>query len=87
MRVLLSELVAKAVRNLRTAATGEDMAQKFVMLIAALLMAGSAAAAPGVGDLAPDWTLPGSDGQQHTLADLRGKHVVVAFFPKAFTGG
>jgi peroxiredoxin Q/BCP len=57
------------------------------MLMAALLMAGSAAAAPGVGDLAPDWTLPGSDGQQHTLADLRGKHVVVAFFPKAFTGG
>ncbi len=63
------------------------MAQKLLTIAAALLLAGSAAAAPGVGDLAPNWTLPGSDGQTHTLTDLRGKHVVIAFFPKAFTGG
>ncbi len=44
-------------------------------------------AAPDVGDPAPDFTLPGSDGQSHTLSDLRGQHVVIAFFPKAFTGG
>ena len=43
--------------------------------------------APGVGDPAPDFTLPGSDGQDHTLSDLRGRYVVIAFFPKAFTGG
>lgn len=43
--------------------------------------------APGVGDPAPDWTLPGSDGTDHSLSDLRGQHVVIAFFPKAFTGG
>ena len=49
--------------------------------------AGAASAAPGVGDLAPDWTLPGSDGKQYTLSQMRGKHVVIAFFPKAFTGG
>ena len=53
----------------------------------ALILAGPVAAAPTVGDLAPNWTLPGSDGQTHTLTDLRGKHVVIAFFPKAFTGG
>jgi peroxiredoxin Q/BCP len=40
------------------------------------------------GDLAPAFTLPGSDGRTYTLADFRGKQaVVLAWFPKAFTGG
>ena len=39
------------------------------------------------GDIAPDWTLQGSDGNSYQLSDLRGTHVVLAFFPKAFTGG
>lgn len=43
--------------------------------------------AADVGDMAPDFRLPGSDGQEHALADYRGKFVVIAFFPKAFTGG
>ena len=40
-----------------------------------------------VGDLAPDFSLPGSDGKPHKLTDLKGKAVVLAWFPKAFTGG
>ena len=40
-----------------------------------------------VGDKAPDFSLVGSDGKTHKLSDLRGKTVVVAWFPKAFTGG
>ena len=40
-----------------------------------------------VGEPAPEFSLAGSDGNTHTLADLRGKYVVVAFFPKAFTKG
>ena len=40
-----------------------------------------------VGALAPDFTLPASDGQAYTLSKLRGKTVVLAWFPKAFTGG
>jgi cytochrome oxidase Cu insertion factor (SCO1/SenC/PrrC family) len=39
------------------------------------------------GDVAPDFTLPGSDGKDHRLSDYRGKTVVLAWFPKAFTGG
>ena len=40
-----------------------------------------------VGDPAPDFTLPGSDGKTHKLSDYKGKTVVLAWFPKAFTGG
>ena len=36
---------------------------------------------------APDFALKGSDGKTHKLADYQGKVVVLAWFPKAFTGG
>ncbi|MBI4873774.1 MAG: redoxin domain-containing protein [Acidobacteria bacterium] len=58
-----------------------------------LLFSGAALmAAPGtqlsVGDMAPDFKLPSSMGKPVTLAEFRGKKVVVlAFFPAAFTGG
>ena len=39
------------------------------------------------GDKAPAFSLPGTDGKTHTLADYKGKWVVLAWFPKAFTGG
>ncbi len=41
-----------------------------------------------VGDAAPDFSLPGSDGQTYTLSQFKGeKEVVLAFFFKAFTPG
>jgi peroxiredoxin Q/BCP len=41
-----------------------------------------------IGDQAPPFRLPGTDGATHQLSDyLGGKPVVLAFFPKAFTGG
>jgi len=41
-----------------------------------------------VGDAAPAFTLPGSDGKTYSLAKFKGKRVVVlAWYPKAFTGG
>jgi hypothetical protein len=39
------------------------------------------------GDPAPNFELQGSDGKVHRLADYKGKTVVLAWFPKAFTGG
>jgi peroxiredoxin Q/BCP len=41
-----------------------------------------------VGDAAPAFSLPGSDGKTHSLSDSKGKKaVILAWFPKAFTGG
>ena len=56
-----------------------------------LLLAAAAVAAAEplmVGDTAPDFTLLDQDGKSVRLKDFRGKrNVVLAFFPKAFTGG
>ena len=40
-----------------------------------------------VGDMAPAFALQGSDGKIHKLSDSKGKTLVLAWFPKAFTGG
>jgi len=46
------------------------------------------AAEPAAGDDAPDFSLVGSDGKTYSLADFKDKQaIVVAWFPKAFTGG
>ena len=41
---------------------------------------------PAAGTTAPDFTLPATSGQAVTLTALRGKNVLLAFFPLAFTG-
>jgi peroxiredoxin Q/BCP len=60
-----------------------------VALVAVGLVASVAAAAElKVGDKAPPFSLPGTDGKTYSLADFQGKRaVVLAWFPKAFTGG
>lgn len=49
-------------------------------------LAATAAGMPRVGSLAPDFTLPSTSGSDVTLSGLRGKIVLLAFFPLAFTG-
>ncbi|MES2306663.1 MAG: redoxin domain-containing protein [Gemmatimonadota bacterium] len=65
-------------------------------LLAALLLAPAALlaqdAGPKVGDMAPDFTLPaatmtGVSAKPVHLSELRGRTVVLAFFPKARTSG
>lgn len=68
------------------------MRQRHRLLLAtafvSLVMAGPVVAEElKVGDKAPDFSLPGSDGKTYSLSDLKGKTVVLAWFPKAFTGG
>jgi peroxiredoxin len=41
---------------------------------------------PAVGERAPDFTLPSTSGEKVTLSALRGKPVLLAFFPLAFSG-
>jgi peroxiredoxin len=43
------------------------------------------ASMPAVGQPAPDFTLPSTAGGTVTLSSLRGKNVLLAFFPLAFT--
>ena len=38
-----------------------------------------------VGDVAPDFTLPGTGGRAYSLADYRGRPVVLVFYPGDFT--
>lgn len=41
-----------------------------------------------VKDMVPDFELKGSDGKTYKLSDFKGKQaVVIAWYPKAFTGG
>jgi thioredoxin-dependent peroxiredoxin len=40
-----------------------------------------------VGDPAPEFTLPDADGNEVRLADLRGRRVIVYFYPAASTPG
>jgi peroxiredoxin Q/BCP len=39
------------------------------------------------GDTAPDFTLPDADGKDVSLADYRGRKVIVYFYPAAMTPG
>ena len=53
-----------------------------------LAIPGFAHAAPKIGDPAPDFSMQGSDGNTYALQQLKGHQgIVIAFFPKAFTGG
>ena len=59
--------------------------------LAAVLMLATGAVASAaelqVGDPAPDFTMAGSDGKTYRLAELKGRTVVLAWFPRAFTQG
>src|SRR5215212_4045357 len=62
------------------------------LAVSVMAQAPAPAAAPGVelkvGDMAPDFSLPATDGKTYKLSSFKGKQaVVLAWFPKAFTQG
>ena len=61
----------------------------FLLLVCSVVLpGGSMASELKPGDPAPPFALEGSDGQVHRLSDYaKKKMVVLAWFPKAFTGG
>ncbi len=63
-------------------------ASLFAAVLALVVAAPQAARALEVGEPAPAFSLPGSDGKTHRLEDNAAKRgVVLAWFPKAFTPG
>lgn len=64
--------------------------KRFIAFVAILALTSVARSADELkpGDTAPAFSLEGSDGKTYKLADFKGKQaVVVAWYPKAFTGG
>lgn len=61
---------------------------KALLLLLSAALALPAAAELKVGEPAPDFTLPASDGKTYRLSDYRDRQaVVVAWYPRAFTSG
>jgi peroxiredoxin len=60
---------------------------KFLDLLGILLQRGGKAKMLRIGDPAPDFTSLTHEGKDLTLATLRGKKVLLWFYPKADTPG
>jgi len=67
---------------------GRRIAMMGVGMLLVSIAAGAAALELKAGDQAPAFSMAGSDGKTYTLDHFKGKSaVVIAWFPKAFTGG
>lgn len=85
---LIDQMIA-AMRTPRPTGVRARLRETVLAIVLAIGLAiALPAAALEVGDVAPDFSLQGSDGNTYRLSDFRGKQaVVVAWFPKAFTSG
>lgn len=68
--------------------TKKQLGFKLCIAACAMLYGATIHAELKVGDPAPNFTLKGSDGETYKLSELTEEQpVIVAWFPKAFTGG
>jgi thioredoxin-dependent peroxiredoxin len=58
-----------------------------IIFVVPRMFSGSRAAAPGVGKIAPDFTLTSQEDTAVSLKDYRGKWVILYFYPKDQTPG
>jgi thioredoxin-dependent peroxiredoxin len=58
-----------------------------IVLLAPKLLSRGSGAMPTVGSQAPNFTLPSQEGTPVSLADYRGKWIVLYFYPKDLTTG
>jgi peroxiredoxin Q/BCP len=62
--------------------------QKISLVVLALAAMATSATELKVGQMAPDFSLEGTDGKTYKLSDYKGKQaIVVAWFPMAYTRG
>ena len=79
-------VVFKALRTIAASVSAVTSGIAFTLLHS-VMRTDEASAELKPGDRAPDFSLPGSDGRIYRLHDLADHFVVIAWFPKAFTGG
>ena len=60
---------------------------RLLIAMTLVLLSWGSHASPEAGDPAPAFTMQGSDGNTWNNENLAGQGYVIAFFPKAFTGG
>ena len=67
--------------------TAQARIRRWSVVAAMSLMATAVAAAPQVGEPAPEFRMQDQKGDWHSLADYRGKWVALYFYPKDDTPG
>jgi len=65
----------------------EGIGTAAMILAASVLLLQRTQPAPAEGTVAPEFTLNSQDGKSVSLRELRGKWVVLYFYPKDFTSG
>ena len=61
--------------------------KNIVLFISSSLFSSAGATQVVVGQTIPDFEMIGTDGAPYSKDTLEGNYFVIAFFPKAFTGG
>lgn len=61
--------------------------KNIVLFISSSLFSSAGATQVLVGQTIPDFEMIGTDGVPYSKDTLEGNYFVIAFFPKAFTGG